>query len=65
MNYENFVAAVEDLALKYQRVNPNERIFVKHTDCGLELTRTPKEQMRKQWVAQMLNEFNNSYSHHS
>ena len=65
MNYENFVAAVEDLALKYQRVNPNERISVKHTDCGLELTRTPKEQMRKQWVAQMLNEFNNSYGQDS
>ena len=57
MNYENFVAAVEGLALKYQRMNPNERISVKHTDYGLELTRTPKEQMRKQWVEQMLTEY--------
>lgn len=57
MNYENFVAAVEGLALKYQRMNPNERISVKHTDCGLELIRTPKEQMRKQWVEQMLDEY--------
>ena len=65
MNYENFVAAVEGLALKYQRMNPNERISVKYTDRGLELTRTPKEQMRKQWVAQMLNEFNNSYGQDS
>lgn len=62
MNYENFVAAVEGLALKYQRMNPNERISVKHTDCGLELTRTPKEQMRKQWVEQMLEEFGMSYA---
>ena len=54
MNYENFVAAVEGLALKYQKMNPNERISVKHTDRGLELTRVPKEQMRKQWVEQML-----------
>ena len=58
MNYENFVAAVEGLALKYQRMNPNERISVKHTDCGLELIRTPKEQMRNQWVEQMLIEYN-------
>ena len=62
MNYENFVAAVEGLALKYQRMNPNERISVKHTDCGLELTRAPKEQMRKQWVEQMLEEFGMSYA---
>lgn len=57
MNYENFVAAVEGLALKYQRMNPNERISVKHTDCGLELTCMSKEQARKQWVEQMLVEY--------
>lgn len=57
MNYENFVAAVKSLALKYQRMNPDEHISIKHTDCGLELTRTPKEQMRKQWVEQMLAEY--------
>lgn len=62
MNYENFVSAVEGLALKYQRMNPNERISVKHTDCGLELIRSPKEQMRKQWVEQMLEEFGMSYA---
>lgn len=61
MNYENFVSAVEGLALKYQKMNPNERISVKHTDCGLELTRTPKEQMRKQWVAQMLTEYSKDF----
>ena len=61
MNYENFVSAVEGLALKYQRMNPNERISVKHTDCGLELIRTPKEQMRKQWVAQMLAEYSEDF----
>ena len=57
MNYENFVSAVEGLALKYQRMNPDERISVKHTDCGLELTCMSKEKARKQWVAQMLIEY--------
>lgn len=65
MNYENFVAAVESLALKYQRMNPNERISVKHTDCGLELTRTPKEQMRKRWVEQMLIEYSKYFKERS
>ena len=61
MNYENFVAAVEGLALKYQKMNPNERISVKHTDRGLELTRVPKEQMRKQWVEQMLAKYREDF----
>ena len=61
MNYENFVAAVEGLALKYQKMNPNERISVKHTDRGLEVTRVPKEQMRKQWVEQMLTEYGDDF----
>ena len=61
MNYENFVAAVEGLALKYQRMNPDERISVKHTDCGLELTCMPKEQTRKQWVEQMLTEYSEDF----
>ena len=61
MNYENFVSAVEGLALKYQRMNPNERISVKHTNCGLELIRTPKEQMRKQWVEEMLTEYSEDF----
>ena len=58
MNYKNFVSAVEGLALKYQKMNPNERISVKRTDCGLELTRT---HMRKQWVAQMLTKYRESF----
>lgn len=61
MNYENFVAAVEGLALKYQKMNPNERISVKHTDRGLELTHVPKEQMREQWVEQMLTEYGDDF----
>lgn len=61
MNYENFVAAVEGLALKYQKMNPNERISVKHTDSGLELTHVPKEQMRKRWVEQMLTEYGDDF----
>lgn len=65
MNYENFVAAVESLALKYQRMNPNERISVKRTDCGLELTRAPKEQMRKQWIEQMLTDYREYFEDYS
>ena len=61
MNYENFVAAVEGMALKYQKMNTNERISVKHTDRGLELTHVPKEQMRKQWVEQMLTEYGDDF----
>ena len=61
MNYENFVAAVEGLALKYQKMNPNERISVKHTDYGLELTCMSKKQTRKQWVEQMLDEYNEDF----
>ena len=61
MNYKNFVAAVESLALKYQRMNPDERISVKHTDRGLELTCMAKEQARKQWVEQMLAEYRKDF----
>ena len=61
MNYENFVAAVEGLALKYQKMNPNERISVKHTDYGLELTCMSKKQARKQWVKQMLTEYSEDF----
>ena len=57
MNYENFVAAVEGLALKYHRTNPDMCISINRTDCGLELTCMPKEQMREQWVEQMLTEY--------
>lgn len=65
MNYENFISAVEGLALKYQRMNPDMRVSVNRTDCGLELTCTPKEQAREQWVEQMLNEFDDSYGQDS
>ena len=61
MNYENFVAAVEGLALKYHRTNPDMCISVKHTDCGLELTCISKEQARKQWVEQMLTEYSEDF----
>ena len=61
MNYESFVSAIEGLVLKYQRMNPDERISVKHTDRGLELTHVPKEQMRKQWVEQMLTEYGDDF----
>ena len=61
MNYENFVAAVEGLALKYQKMNPNERISIKHTDRGLELTCISKEQARKQWVEQTLTEYSEDF----
>ena len=61
MNYENFVSAIEGLVIKYHRMNPDERISVRHTDCGLELTRAPKEQMRKQWVEQMLTKYSEDF----
>jgi hypothetical protein len=57
MNYENFVGAVEGLALKYQRKNPGMYVSVNRTDCGLELTCMTKEQMRKRWIDQMLTEY--------
>ena len=61
MNYENFVGAVEGLALKYQRMNPDMRVSVNRTDYGLELSCMPKEQMRKQWVDQMLTEYSEEF----
>lgn len=62
MNYENFIDAVEGLALMYQRTNPNVRVSINRTDSGLELTCVPKEQMRKRWVDEMLEEFNRDYA---
>lgn len=61
MNYENFIGAVEGLALKYQRMNPDMCVSVNRTDYGLELTCMPKEQMRKQWVDQMLTEYREEF----
>ena len=61
MNYENFVSAVEGLALKYQRMNPDMCVSVNRTDYGLELSCMPKEQMRKQWVDQMLTEYSEDF----
>ena len=61
MNYENFVAAVESLALKYQRMNPDMCVSVNRTDYGLELTCMSKEQARKQWVEQMLTEYSEDF----
>lgn len=61
MNYENFVNAVEGLALKYQRMNPDMCVSVNRTDYGLELTCMPKEQMRQQWIDQMLTEYSEEF----
>ena len=61
MNYENFVSAVEGLALKYQRMNPDMYVHVNHTDYGLELTCMPRQQMRDNWVEQMLAEIDEEY----
>ena len=61
MNYENFVGAVEGLALKYQRMNPDMCVFVNRTDYGLEMTCMPKEQMRRQWIDQMLTEYSEEF----
>lgn len=61
MNYENFVNAVAGLALKYQRMNPGMCVSVNRTDYGLELTCMPKEQMRRQWVDQMLTEYSEEF----
>lgn len=61
MNYENFVSAVEGLALKYQKMNPDMYASINRTNCGLELTCMPKEQARKQWVEQMLNEYSKNF----
>ena len=65
MNYENFVGAVENIALKYQRMNPDMYVSINRTDYGLELTCMPKEQMRKQWVDQMLTEYSDEFEHWS
>ena len=61
MNYENFVSAVEGLALKYQRMNSDMCVSVNRTDYGLELTCMLKEQMRDNWVEQMLAEIEEEY----
>lgn len=65
MNYESFISAVEGLALMYQQKNPNMCVSVNRTDYGLELVCTPKEQARKEWVDQMLEEFGMSYADES
>ena len=61
MNYESFVSAIEGLALMYQQKNPDMRVSINRTDYGLELTCMPKEQMRKQWVDQMLTEYSEDF----
>ena len=61
MNYENFVGAVEGLALKYQRMNPSMCVSVNRTVVGLELTCMPKDQMREQWIDQMLTEYSEDF----
>lgn len=61
MNYENFVGAVEGIAQKYQKMNPDMCVSVNRTDYGLELTCLPKEQMRRQWIDQMLTEYSEEF----
>ena len=61
MNYENFVSAVEGIAQKYQKMNPDMCVSVNRTDYGLELSCMPKEQMRDNWVEQMLAEIEEEY----
>ena len=61
MNYENFVGAVEGIAQKYQKMNPDMCVSVNRTDYGLELTCLPKEQMRRQWIDQMLTEYSEDF----
>ena len=61
MNYENFVCAVEGIAQKYQKMNPDMYVGVNRTDYGLQLTCMPKEQMRKQWIDQMLTEYSEDF----
>ena len=61
MNYENFVSAVEGLALKYQRMNPDMCVSVNRTDYGLELSCMPKEQMRRRWIDQILAEYSEDF----
>lgn len=61
MNYESFISAVEGLALMYQQKNPDMCVSINRTDYGLELTCMPKEQMRKQWVDQMLTEYSEDF----
>ena len=61
MNYENFIDAVEGLALMYQRKNPNMCVSINRTDYGLELTSIPKAQMREQWIDQMLTEYSEDF----
>ena len=61
MNYENFVSAVEGIAQKYQKMNPDMCVSVNRTDYGLELTCMPKKQMRKQWIDQMLTEYSEDF----
>ena len=61
MNYENFVSAVEGIAQKYQEMNPGMYVHVNHTGHGLELTCMPRQQMRDNWVEQMLAEIDEEH----
>ena len=61
MKYENFISAVEGLALKYQRMNPDMCVSVNRTDYGLELIHMPKEQRRRRWIDQVLAEYNEEF----
>ena len=61
MNYENFVSAVEGIAQKYQKMNPDMCVSVNRAAYSLELTCMPKEQMRRRWIDQMLTEYSEDF----
>ena len=61
MNYENFIKAVEGLADKYQKMNPNMYLSILSSPGGLVVTHGTRMELRKQWVDQMLTEFTNDY----
>ena len=63
MNYENFVCAVEGMALKYVRLNPNEIIEVHRTDEGLGIVHGYRAEMRKSWISNMLAEARDEFPH--
>lgn len=61
MNYENFVKAVEGLADKYQKMNPDRCMNVISTPSGLVITHGIRTELRKDWIDEMLTEYNEEY----
>lgn len=65
MTYDALFNGVNGLAKKYQEKNPGMCVSVNRTDHGLELTCMPKEQMRRQWVDQILDEYREDFENWS